>query len=777
VGARVPRVEDDRLLTGRGVFVGDVRLPGLLHAAFVRSTLPHARLAAVDVTSARAGPGVAAVFTAADLVGRAGEMRLGAPPTLARPAYRALADDKVRFVGDPVALVVAASRALAEDAAERVEVDYEALAAVVTLDAALDPASPPLFDDIGTNVLYREHREHGDPDGAFAHADHVVTLTFRQRRQANVPMEGRGGVADYRPATGELVYHAAHQNPHALHVELAQLLDLPAERLHVRCGDIGGSFGQKAYVSREDVAVCAAAVALGRPVAWIEDRSENLLAAGHARDEELTVDAAVTADGVVLGLAVRMTLDEGAYQLSTLPSTIVPTIVRVLLPGPYRIEHLRFDATVVATNKATYVAYRGPWEAETWVRERLLDVIARRLDLEPLEVRRRNLLRAADFPRRMITGPTMESVTAAETLEAAAALVDLPAFRDEQRAARAQGRYLGFGLATVLEPAPGPPDYGAAIGAGAAPRSAQRAVARLERDGTVTVLTSQSPHGHGHQTTLAQLAADRLDVGLDAIRVVHGDTRYTPFNRVGTGGSRAATLASGAVLGAIDELADQAMRVTAQHLEASRDDLELRAGRVQVRGTPAAGRTLTEIAALAETLHADTGAASGAPPGIEATFDFAIPNGGWSQATHCAWVAVDLDTGLVEIVRYLVVEDCGAMINPAIVEGQIRGGVAQGIAGVLYEWFAYDGDGQPRTASLVDYLLPTAVEIPTIEIVHLESPPQGPLDFRGVGEGGAIGAPAALTNAIEDALAPFGVTVTDQYLPPTRILELAGRLA
>ena len=675
-----------------------------------------------------------------------------------------------------MAVVVAASRALAEDAAERVDVDYEPLAPVVTLDDARDPARPALFDEIGTNVVYREHRDHGDPGRAFARADDVVTLTFRQTRQANVPMEGRGGVADFSPATGELVYHAAHQNPHALHVELARLLDLPVGRVHVRCGDIGGSFGQKAYVSREDVAVCAAAVALGRPVAWIEDRTENLLAAGHARDEELRVDAAISADGVVLGLAVDLTLDQGAYQLSTLPSTIVPTIVRVLLPGPYRIEHLRFDATVVATNKATYVAYRGPWEAETWVRERLLDVIARRLHLEPVEVRRRNLLRGADFPRRMVTGPSMASITAAETLDEAVARVDLPGFRVEQRAARAAGRYLGFGLATVLEPAPGPPDYGAAIGAGAAPRSAQRAVARLERDGTVTVLTSQSPHGQGHQTTLAQLAADRLDVDLDAVRVVHGDTRHTPFNRVGTGGSRAATLASGAVLGAVDDLVGQALRVTAGQLEASRDDLELVAGRVQVRGTPSAGRTLAEIAALVEAGGAGGEPTPGGPARLEAVFDFAIPDGGWSQATHCAWVEVDLGTGRVEILRYLVVEDCGAMINPAIVEGQIRGGVAQGIAGVLYERFAYDEDGQPRTATLVDYLLPTAAEIPPIEIVHLESPPQGPVDFRGVGEGGAIGAPAALSNAIEDALAPLGVTVTDQYLPPTRILELAGVL-
>lgn len=766
-------MEDDRLLAGRGHFIADVRVPGLLHAAFARSPYPHARLRGVDVRAARAAPGVAAVFTAADLRDRTVEMRLGAPPQLARPGFGPLAAEKVRFVGDPVAIVVAESRALAEDAAELVELDDDPLDPIATIADALDPTRPALFDEVGSNVLYREHRTHGDPTGAFAAAHDVVSLTFRQHRQANAPLEGRGAVAEFSPETGELMYHAAHQNPHALRFALATLLNHPADLVTVRCGDIGGSFGQKAYPSREDIALGAAAIALGRSVAWIEDRSENLLAAGQARDEILDVDAAVTADGVVLGLRVRMTLDQGAYQLTTLPPTVVPTIVRVLLPGPYRIEHLDFDATVVATNKATYVAYRGPWEAETWVRERLLDVVARRVGVEPIEVRRRNLYDTTDFPRRLVTGPTMASVTARETLERAAELVDVAAFRVEQRAARDHGRYLGFGVATFIEPAPGPPDYRAAIGAGAAPRSAQRAVAHLDADGTVVVTTSQSPHGQGHETTLAQLAADALDVDLTQVRVVHGDTRHTPFNLVGTGGSRAATLASGAVLGATRELADQARRLVAHHLEADPADVEVRAGRVQVRGTPGAGMTLAEVAAASTTQPR--------PPEVHSaltsSFDFGIPDGGWSQATHCCWVEVDVETGLVRISRYLVVEDCGEMINPAIVEGQVRGGVAQGIAGVLYEWAAYGDDAQPLAASFVDYLLPTASEIPPIEIEHLESPPQGPIDFRGVGEGGAIGAPAALTNAIEDALAPFGVVVTEQYLPPARILELIGVLA
>jgi len=757
VGSSVHRVEDERILTGRGQYVADVRVPGMLHAAFVRSPVPHARITSIDTSAARGVPGVVAVCTDDDL--EVADMRLWGPPELLRPAFRPLTADKVRFVGDPIAIVVAESRAIAEDAAELVDVDYELLDAVANIDQALDASRSALFDEAGTNVLLQTSHVHGDPYAAFASAHDIVSLRFVQQRQGNVPMEGRGGVADYSPATGELVYHAAHQNPHQLRVSLAALLGHPAHQLTVRCGDIGGSFGQKAYPSREDVAVCAAAITIGRPVAWIEDRSENLLAAGQAREETIEVDAAVSADGDLLGLRVHMTLDQGAYQLTTLPSSIFPTIVRVLLPGPYRIEHLAFDTTVVATNKATYVAYRGPWEAETFVRERLLDVVATRLGLEPAEVRARNLLRADELPRRGVTGVTMEHLTARETFEQALDLVDLPAFRAAQAAARLDGRYLGLGMATFAEPAPGPPDYSRALGVGASPRSAQRAVARLEPDGTITVFTSQSPHGQGHQTTLAQLAADGLDVPIDQVRVVHGDTRLTPFNLVGTGGSRAATLASGAVVGVTAALRDRIVAVAADALEANLYDLEVADARVSVRGTPSAGITFAEVAARLA-------------PDLDVAYDFAIPDGGWSQATHCCWVEIDVETGIVRIPRYLVVEDCGALINPAIVEGQIRGGVTQGIAGVLYEWAAYGDDAQPLATSFLDYLLPTAAEVPRIDIVHVESPPQGPIDFRGVGEGGAIGAPAALTNAIEDALAPFGVTITDQYLPPWKIVAL-----
>jgi aerobic carbon-monoxide dehydrogenase large subunit len=770
VGARVTRVEDRRVLTGRGRYVDDERPAHALHAVFVRSQVPHGELMAVDVAAALAAPGVVGVWTAADLA-HLEPFRPVGPPELATPQYRALADDRVRFVGEPVALVVATTRAAAEDAAELVEVDVDPLTPVVTIDDALDPSRPPLFPEVGTNVLFRRHDEWGDTDGVFATAPHIIEIDLELSRHANCPLEGRALLALPEPGGG-LTVVAAHQNPHALRVALAHHLGMPAHGVVVRCGDIGGSFGQKAYTSREDVAVAAAAVALGRPVAWVEDRSENLLAAGHARDERLHVAAAVDGEGTVLALRASMTLNQGAYQLTTLPSSIFPTLVRVLLPGALRVEHYAFDATVVASNAGTYVAYRGPWAAETFARERVLDRVAAELGLDPVVVRQRNLIRGDELPRRMVTGPTLEHVTAQETLAEAVRLAELPAFRASQVAARTEGRYLGFGLATFIEPSPGPPDYSAALGVGASPRTAQRATARLEPDGTLTVVTSQQPHGQGHETTLAQLAADGLGLPLESVHVVVGDTRLTPFNLVGTGGSRAATLASGAVVGAVGTLREQIIEIFAHVVEADPADVEVVEGRAQVRGVPARSMPLRDVARIAyvETSRLPASAA----PGLDVAFDYAIPPGGWSQATHACWVEVDPDLGTVRILRYLVVGDCGEPINPGIVEGQVCGGVAQGIGSVLLERFVLSPDGQPLTTTFMDYLVPTATDIPPIEVHHLASPPQGPIDHRGVGEGGAIGAPPALCNAIEDALAPFGIVLREQHLPPSRLAALVA---
>jgi len=678
------------------------------------------------------------------------------------------------MVGDPIAIVIARSRAIAEDACELIDARYTPLAPIVSVADALDPDKPAIFASAGTNKMYNESWNYGDVDTAFANAAHVVSHTFRLSRMTNAPMESRAAIADYQPATGELLFHAAHQNPHALRVHLAQLLSIDGHKVRVICRDIGGSFGQKAYITREEVAVAAASCVLGRPVKWIEDRVENLMTAGQARDEQLEASIAVDPDGIILGVRVHMITDQGSYQLTTLPTTVYSTLARVVFPNAYRIRNFAFESTVVATNKSMVVAYRGPWAAETWVRERLLQLVARAVGVEPHVIRQRNLLTRADLPTEMVTGPTISNLTAFETHERALEHIDIAAFRTEQQRLRAEGRYLGFGMATFMEHAPGPPNFSAAMGASASPRSAQRAVARLEPDGTLTVFTSQMPHGQGHQTTLAQLAADQLGVSLDKVTVVAGDTARTPFNLVGTGGSRAARLGSGAVIGAAREVADRVARIYAHMKEVAVADVVLADGEVMVRGVPASAVPLATIAAAGYTttglLPPDMSA------GFECTYDFGIPDGGWAQATHCCWVEVDAATGEVRILRYLSAEDCGEMINPAVVEGQVRGGIVQGIGNVLFERVVYDADGQFLTTTFMDYLIPGAAEMPTIECDHLESPREEPVDHRGVGEGGAVGAPPALTNAIEDALTPFGVTITDQYLPPSRILELIGTI-
>ncbi|MCY3962065.1 MAG: xanthine dehydrogenase family protein molybdopterin-binding subunit [bacterium] len=769
IGSSVPRREDPRLLAGAGRFVDDINRPDMLEAVFVRSPVAHGRLVSVDADAALDTEGVVAVLTAEDLAQCCSPMGLGTAGPLIVPAHLPLADEKVRFAGDPIALVIATSRAAAEDGADAVEVDIEPLSPV-TGAAAMGENAAAVWDEAPDNVLWSGGEVWGDPDEAFASAAHVISETLTQHRHTCVPLETRGGVAEYDPSTGNLRYEVSHQNPHALRVHLSAILGLPAAQLRVICDSIGGSFGLKSNPTREDVAVCAAARLLGRPVRWMEDRAENLVAGGHAREEQVSVEAALDENGVVIGLRADLVMDHGAYPFLNLPMSLFANIIKVLLPGTLRVRHYQFRGSVVATNKASFVAYRGPWEIECWVRERLMDLIARRLELDPLEVRRRNYMGDDQFPGAMLTGPTLDFMTINQTLDRAVELAYYQGFRAAQAEARSEGRHLGIGLCTYLEPGPGPTDYGQALGFTYEQRSMQRARVKLEPDGSVTLFTSQQPHGQSHETTLSQVVADELGVGIDDVRVVCGDTDQVPFNMVGTGGSRAATLGAGAAQGAARIVRNKLLSVVASLLEANPDDLEIVDGVVSVRGSPDRSKTVAEVARLSYMAPFTLDDALG--DGFDASFDFETPAGGWTQSTHVCWVELDPGTGLVTVPRYLVVEDCGEMINPAVVEGQIRGGVAQGIGSVLLERIVYDDSGQCTSSSFMDYLLPTAAEIPHIDIEHFEGPSQGDVPWRGVGEGGAIGAPAAVCNAIEDALVPWSVEITEQHLPPSRILEL-----
>ncbi len=857
VGQSVQRVEDDRLLRGNANFVADVDLPGALHAVFLRSPIAHGRITSIDVTAAQRAPGVAAVYTGADME----QITHPFPPftmlkSLYTPLYHCMSSATVRMVGDPVALVVAESRHLAEDAIELIEIDYEPLASVATVGDALSTDKPALWPKAKGNVLYDHTDRFVAPaggadvdasgtaqqhsvDAVFANADRVITERFSSHRQSNQPMETRGTAVDIDPATGHVTIHSATQSSHMLRWIAAALTGKESTRSSIKrfvtdkqrrnaffsaardfistnaeslqsndnagpvsqlkadrsllkhanaiglgllgksdyptvvANDIGGGFGSKGSVAREDIAVVAAAIDLGRPVKWIEDRVENLMDGGQAREEDLTVSVAVDNDGTFRGLKVDLIIDQGAYPAMPVGAAMVGRMMKVMFPGGYRWEAFEIRTRIVATNKGKYVAYRGPWANETWARERMIDVVARALRQSPADIRLKNLIGPNDLPTTMITGPALdETLSTRQTLERVVDLLDLDQF-EANRARRASHNHaLGLGIASYHEAAPGPPDYWDFVSPGTSALLAEMARATIEPDGSVVVYTSQMPHGQSHETTYAQVVADELGVGLDDVTVVYGDTRRTPFGLLGTGGSRGGPIGGGALKYAARDVRQQMIDAAADLLEASTTDIEILDGNIHVAGVPARGITIAE---LAGTIVNERDAKP-AEPAFDASHTYrGKGDGGWSVATHACIVDIDLETGKVTIPRYLVVEDCGPVINPAIVDGQVRGGVAQGIGAVFYERTSYDDAANLVSSTYMDYLVPTTMEIPSIEVHHLETlSPGGENDFRGVGEGGMIGAPAALTNAVEDALASRGARVTTQYLPPTTILELAG---
>jgi carbon-monoxide dehydrogenase large subunit len=766
VGSAVRRVEDPRILTGRGRYIDDVNLPGMAHAAFLRSPFAHARIVGIDTEAARRADGVLAVYTGTELEPLLSPGPYGAAIRveemfgITSPRHTCLATDKVRLVGDLVAVVVAESRYAAEDAVELIGVEYEEQTPVMTVHQALDPASPPIFEQLGSNVLVPSNvRSFGDVDGVFASTDRVLTATISQHRHQNVPMETRGCVASFDETSGRLTVWSANQSVSQQRDSLAARLGLPPDRVRIRTGDVGGSFGLKIGASREDVAVAALSRVIGRPIKYIEDRYEHLMASGQAREETFDVEVAYSNEGDIRGLKVKMIMDTGAYPGL---GAGLPHFIGAMLPGPYRIEALQFEFTSVVTNKASYVAYRGPWAAETFVRERAIDLVARQLGKEPVELRLRNVIADADQPATMVTGRSLAGINICQALERVSRVVDLPAFRHRQSEARTNGRYLGIGIAAYIEPAPGPR-------MGDIPLGSERMRMHLEEDGTLTVFTGQMPHGQGHETTLAQIAADEFGVLFENVRVVFGDSDLG-LNSL-TGGSRAATMAGGAALTAARALRQKVLEASSFLFEASPTDLRIDQGSVSVAGFPSGTMSLAEVAsALRETERLPEGCDRDLT--VDHTYDGGA--GGWSGGAHGAVVEVDIDTGLVRFERYLVAEDCGDIINPEIVDGQVRGGVAQGIGAVLLERSAYDEHGNYLSATLMDYLVPTATDVPRIEIVHLEPVRLDPdVNFRGVGEGGMIIAPATVCNAIEDALAPLGVRVYEQHLPPGKIWELA----
>ncbi len=759
VGQRVARHEDARFLTGRGRYVDDIKLPGTLHAAFARSDVARGRIVSVDTTAVAHVAGFRAVYVAADLNHLVHNHKVDdEPPGRERP-FRLLADDDVRCVGEPIAMVVADSRYQAEDALEAIVVD------IAIEDPVLDPvraleADAPLVHPTTASNAYNDLL--GAPntalDEVLASAPVVLTEIFTQHRYLTVPMETRGILASWDPLREELTVWISTQGPHGVRGQLARVLGLDDSHVHVIMPDVGGAFGLKMHPSREELAVVVATKVLGRPVKWIQDRRENLIADEHPREDRATVTMAAGVDGTLLGAKVDFLEVAGSFPS---PGASAAVFTTVLFPGPYRIPAYGGSAKTVFTNTSGRGAYRGPWMIETLARELMIDCVAARLGMDPLELRRRNVIRDEDLPYAMPTGMVYDQITAAATLEQAAEKIGYDELRVQQRVWRAEGRLVGVGMSLLVEPS--------AISFGF--MSTDAAIVRVGPNGKVDVAHTGASHGQSLETTIAQVVADELGVDLGQVRVTQGDTDATPFGP-GTGGSRSAVILGGAARQAAREVRERMFAIVAHQLEASPADLVIEGGRVHVAGTPTRGMTIGEIAHQAYSSPASL--PPGLPLGLEAQVRWAPDSFvTWSNACHMCTCEIDPATGSVEILRYVVSEDCGVMINPNVVEGQIAGGVVQGIGGVLYEHMPYDDAGNPLASTFMDYLLPTAAEAPEIEYGHIETPaPSNPGGHKGLGEGGAIAAPPAVVNAVADALAPLGIQVRSQPLGPADIVAL-----
>ncbi len=756
-GTRVARVEDNRLLTGRGTFVDDVVRPGMLHACFVRSPFAHARINGIDASAALALPGVHAVFTAADLnpdVREAWHAVAGKDmPDTPRPP---LAEGEVKFVGDPVALVVADSRYLAEDAVDLVDVDYDPLPAVADFREALE-------SDVTVHDAYPDNNAGGmagaPPDEeVFASAAHVVSEHVYQQMYVPVPIETRGMVVEWSSPTDELTIWASSQTPHELRAFSARLLGIPAHRVRVIMRDTGGGFGQKVVPMREDMCILLAARKVPGALKWIEDRRENLMSAGQSRHVDGTARMAFDADGRILAADIDFAQDVGAYPT---PYPVLTTAaIGMFFPGPYRVPKASFSYKTVFSNTVGLHAYRGPWQYETLTREILLDCAARKMGMDPVELRRINILRGDEMPYFNANGMPYDHVAPADTFEQAVKILDHEGFRKEQADALAEGRYLGLGFSAYIEPTASAQGFMATEGARI----------RMESTGKINVYVNGGSSGNSIETTVVQLTADALGADIDDVATIQGDTAVTPYG-AGTQGSRSGPMTAGAVNEAGSILRGRIVAMAAHYLGVEESDIELAGSRATATSAPDKSVSFADLAYRAYYEPQQLGPDMAAT--LEATAQFTSKEFvHWANATHACTCEVDVETGHVTLTRYIVSEDVGPMINPNVVEGQVAGGTVQGIGGALLENLAYDADGNPLASTFVDYLLPTATEVPAIEFGHVEIPGPGIGGYKGAGEGGAIGSTPAVINAINDALAPLGVTITQLPASPAHIVEL-----
>ena len=767
-GGGVLRKEDPTLLTGQGTFVESITLPGMLHAAFVRSPFGAAAIGAIDADRAREAPGVVAVFTGTDLEGEwAAGLPMAWPVTedIRVPDHWPLTPDVARYAGDAVAVVVAKTRAQAKDAAELVRVDYDERPAVVDIERALADGAPRVHDGYDDNRSYTWTLTNGDIDAAFAKADIVIRRRTTQPRLIPNAIEPRAVVVQPVPAAGDYTMWSTTQIPHVSKILLALTLGIPESKLRVIAPDVGGGFGSKLNVYAEEAVCLALARRLGRPVKWVADRSEDYQATIHGRDQVQHLELAADSEGRILGYRVKLLANMGAYLQLVAPG--VPLLGAFLYCGSYGGEAYHFECTGVFTNTTPTDAYRGAGRPEaTYAIELAMDALAREVGVDPAEIRRRNFLPKGE----MVASPgglQFDTTDYGPNLERALRLLGYDDVRAEQAARRERGdaKLLGIGFSTYVEMcglAPsqvlGSLNYGAG--------GWEAATVRMLPTGKVEVVTGTSPHGQGHETAWSQIVADRLGVGFDDVTVLHGDTAIAPHG-MNTYGSRSLSVGGVAVHEACGRVVDKARRIAAHLLEVSPDDLEFEAGQYRVKGVPDRSKTIQEIAFAAWTAHS---LPEGVEPGLTADAVFDPPNFTFPFGSHLCVAEVDSETGAVEIARYVAVDDCGHVINPQIVDGQVHGGIAQGIAAALYEEAFYTEDGTLATSSMLNYLVPSAAEFPSFELDRTVTPSNSnPLGVKGIGEAGTIASTPAVMNAVIDALSHLGVTDLDLPATPERV--------
>ena len=773
-GSGIRRREDPRLITGTAIYTDDLVLPGMVHAAILRSQHAHARIGRIDTSRARQAPGVLAVYTAADTEAVLKPMPcawLIPNSELKVATYPQLAKDVVRYVGDAVAVVVAEDRYQAQDAVDLIDVDYEPLAAVVDPRKAVATSAPQLHADIPGNQAFHWTVAGGDLDAAFAKADVIVKDRIVQQRLIPTAMEPRAAVAKWVAATGELTIWNTTQNPHILRFLASLITGVSEDKLRVVAPEVGGGFGSKiaAYPGEFIAAFCS--MKLGRPVKWTETRRENYQATTHGRDHVQEVELAATRDGRILGLRCSVWAGMGAYLSTAAPG--IPTILHgLMLSGPYLVPALKEDVYGVYTNTTPVEAYRGAGRPEaTFMLERMLDKLADELKIDPADIRRRNLLPPFENGCAVVTGLSYDSGNYQAALDKALDHIGYKNLRAEQARLREQGRYIGIGVCTYVEICGlGPSQVAGAVGFQGG--LWESAIVRFHPSGKVHVFIGASPHGQGEETTFAQIVSDEIGVDVNDVKVIHGDTDNTPMGW-GTYGSRTTAVGGAALATAVRKIKDKAKVLTAHLLEASPDDIDYQDGRFFVKGTPSRAKTIQDIALFANVAW---NLPQGMEAGLEATSFYDPPNFVYPFGAHVAVVEVDKDTGKVDLKRYVAVDDCGPQINPMIVEGQVHGGVVQGIGQALWEGAVYDDSGQLVTGSLLDYAIPRADVLPDIDVLStVTKSPHHPLGVKGIGEAGTIASTATVYNAVIDALEPFGVDNLTMPLTPERVWRAMQR--